>query len=326
MDSSDFLKKQGDQEDDENIRLFREEYPDVYKFIVRLIDGQCDDKEIENFIDEYGEDVYNYIKKIVDGELDDEEVRRLKEEYPEEIYIAIQKIVERKAERLTTAKPQRTPYKKGDFIGQKYEVYDVLGMGGFGIVYLAYSHERESVYALKTFLDEYLEDLQTRERFKKEAQIWIGLERHPYIVRASFVDEISGRLFIVMEYIAPDGHVLNSLDNYLRYQPPDSAQSLRWAIQFCYGMKYAYSKGVKAHRDIKPANIMIGQDKTVKISDFGLVGVVSALRARPKALKATYFRNGIRCTARQLFPNWTRHCFLCTDFHEQEITLKLGGR
>jgi len=188
MDSSDFLKK---QEEDKDIKLFKEEHPDVYKFIVRLIDGQCDDKEIENFIDEYGEEVYDYIKKIVDGELDDEEVRRLKEEYPEEIYVAIQKMVEREAGRVTEAKPQKTPYKKGDFIGQKYEVFDVLGKGGFGIVYLVYSHDTNEVYALKTFRDEYLEDIQTRERFRKEAQVWIDLERHPYLIRAYFVDEIT---------------------------------------------------------------------------------------------------------------------------------------
>ena len=42
-------------------------------------------------------------------------------------------------------------YKKGDFIGQKYEVYGILGKGGFGIVYLVYSHETEYVFALKTF-------------------------------------------------------------------------------------------------------------------------------------------------------------------------------
>jgi serine/threonine protein kinase len=170
-------------------------------------------------------------------------------------------------------------YKKGDFIGQKYEVYDILGMGGFGIVYLVYSQETESVYALKTFRDEYLEDTQTRERFKKEAQIWIDLERHPYIVRASFVDEISGRLFIATEYIAPDEQGSNSLDNYLRHLPPDFLQSLRWAIQFCCGMQYAYSKGIKAHRDIKPANIMITRDKILKISDFGLAGVIGTSKA-----------------------------------------------
>ena len=170
------------------------------------------------------------------------------------------------------------PYKKGDFIGKKYEVYDILGMGGFGIVYLVYHHETESVYALKTFRDEYLESKEMQERFKKEANIWIDLERHPYLIRAKFVDEISGRLFIGIEYIAPDEDGLNSLDGYLKRKPPDLAQSLRWGIQFCHGMEYAYSKGIRAHRDIKPANILIGVDKAVKITDFGIAGVIGQAR------------------------------------------------
>jgi len=169
--------------------------------------------------------------------------------------------------------PQKAPFKKGDFIGQKYEVFDVLGEGGFGIVYLVYSHQTKSAYALKTFRDEYIEDIKTRERFRKEAQVWIDLERHPYLVRAYFVDEISGRLYIAMEHIASDEPGMNTLDGFLRRRPPDLSQSLRWAIQFCHGMEYAYSKGVKAHRDIKSANIMIDQNKTVKITDFGLAGV-----------------------------------------------------
>ena len=191
------------------------------------------------------------------------------------------KIDVRAENKIETTKfpPKREKFKKGDFIGQKYEVYDVLGEGGFRIVYLVYSHETKSVYALKTFRDEYLANKQTRDRFHKEAQVWIDLEKHPYLVRAVVIDEISGRLYIEMEYIAPDEQGLNSLDAYLKYRPPDLAQILRWAIQFCHGMEYAYSKGIKAHRDIKPANIMIDQNKTVKISDFGLAGVISTTKS-----------------------------------------------
>src|SRR3990167_11129687 len=71
-------------------------------------------------------------------------------------------------------------YKKGDFIGKKYEVYDVLGMGGFGIVCLvrSYGTYGTSIFCvLKTLRDEYLWDREAQERFKKEAQIWIDMDR-----------------------------------------------------------------------------------------------------------------------------------------------------
>jgi serine/threonine protein kinase len=174
------------------------------------------------------------------------------------------------------------PYKKRDFIGQKYEVHGILGIGGFGVVYLVYSRELGGVCALKTFKDEYLADQEVRKRFHKEASVWVELGRHPYLVRALAVDEVSGRLYVATEYIAPNEEGLNSLEGYLQRRPPDLAQSLRWAIQICHGMEYAYTKGVRAHRDLKPANIMIAQDKTAKITDFGLAGVLSespAMRA-----------------------------------------------
>lgn len=186
---------------------------------------------------------------------------------------------------------QREKFKKGDFIGQKYEVYDVLGEGGFGIVYLAYSNETKTAYALKTFRDEYLKDMTTIERFRREAQVWIDLERHPYLVRASFVDKLSGRLYIAMEPIFADEPGMNTLEGYLRRRPPDLAQSLKWAIQFSHGMEYAYSKGVKAHRDIKPANIMIDQNKAVKISDFGLAGVLPESSASEQEMVAENIGN-----------------------------------
>ena len=61
-------------------------------------------------------------------------------------------------------------YQPGDFIGQKYGVYEVLGKGGFGVVYLVYSHETGGVFALKTFLDEYLADPEIRKRFHKGSE------------------------------------------------------------------------------------------------------------------------------------------------------------
>jgi serine/threonine protein kinase len=169
------------------------------------------------------------------------------------------------------------PYKPGDLIGQKYKVYGLLGAGGFGVVYLVYDHKTKSVLALKTHHDRYFKEAEAREVLRREAIAWVKLERHPYLVRAYWVDEISGRLYIAIEYIAPDEQGLNSLHGYLKRQPPDLAQSLRWSIQFCYGMEYARSKGIRCHGDIKPDNIMIS-DNTVKILDFGLARVVEEVK------------------------------------------------
>lgn len=171
---------------------------------------------------------------------------------------------------------QKFSYKKGDVIAQKYLVVDTLGEGGCGTVYLVYYEPHDQVYALKTFKGEYLNNMSVIERFQKEAQIWIDLESHPYLVRAYWVNQYQNRLFIGMEWIGgTEKGAPNSLDQYLRVSPPDFTQSLIWAIQFCHGMEYAYSKGIKAHRDIKPANIMIDHNKNVRISDFGLAGVVN---------------------------------------------------
>ena len=105
-----------------------------------------------------------------------------------------------------------------------------------------------------------------------------------------------------MEYVAPDAPGLNGLAGLPRRDPPDLAQALRWAIQFCHGMEYAYSRGIRCHRDIKPANILIGADGAVRISDFGIAGMVApgaagaARRARSKGMRA---RGPARCSARR---------------------------
>jgi tetratricopeptide (TPR) repeat protein len=191
-------------------------------------------------------------------------------------------------------------YQKGDHIGE-FEVRGVLGQGGFGVVYLVHlptfvdiasletfrdedldsrgrPSDRYVTYALKTLLDPYLAEPNVRQRFRQEAQMLVDLERHPYLLQADFVDEIAGRLYIATEYVAPNAEGLNSLEGYLQRRPPDLAQSLRWAIQICLGMEYARNKGLRCHRDLKPANILITQDHTVRIADFGLAGVLEEIR------------------------------------------------
>ena len=181
-------------------------------------------------------------------------------------------------------------YQPGEMIGEKYEVRGILGHGGFGVVYLVSVRELSSVelpkhgpfipFALKTINPEHLADVKARERFLKEANIWVELEKHSYIVHAYAVDEISGQLFIWIDYIAPNEQGINNLADYLNRRPPTLVQSLRWAIQVSYAMEYAYSKGVRAHRDLKPENIMINQEGNALVTDFGLAGILDLSHSR----------------------------------------------
>lgn len=170
------------------------------------------------------------------------------------------------------------PYKEGDVIGGTYEILQLLGKGGFGLVYLAKNHAAKhsttSLFcALKTFRDEFEADANARDAFKREAQLWVQLERHPFILEAQWVEELSRRLFVVMDYVAPDKEGRVNLGDHLkRGQPIAPERMVEWAIQFCLGMEHANAHGIKCHRDIKPANILVFEN-VVKIADFGLAAV-----------------------------------------------------
>lgn len=164
------------------------------------------------------------------------------------------------------------PYKTGDKIGGHYEVRGELGRGAFGVVYLVFDREYKRLWALKTFKDEFLADAATRANFKKEALLWVNLGQHPNIVSARWVTEVAGRLFVTMDYIAPDARGCVTLADHLKKAggPLPIEQVLLWAAQFCAGMSHACNHGIKCHRDIKPGNILIASDGALKISDFGL--------------------------------------------------------
>jgi len=180
---------------------------------------------------------------------------------------------------------QPSTWQIGDKIAGRYEIYQILGgpgKSGMGIVYVCYDHQIKIPCALKTFQEQYLLFEETKEFFRREALVWIELATYPYVVRSYLVNELESRLFIILEYIPPDHQGRNTLTHYL-----DSltlSETLKFSIQFCYGMEYAYSKGIDAHRDIKPDNIMVTPDKTVKITDFGLAKAFQAIQLTGEAI------------------------------------------
>ena len=132
--------------------------------------------------------------------------------------------------------------------------------------------------ALKTFQPEYLPDRAYRDRFLREAQIWVDLGFHPNIVQAYRTERFDpgNEVFLVLELIPTQpGKPDPSLRSWLiPGQPLSSERSLQIAIGVIRGMKYAVERVSKlVHRDLKPENILIAPDGTPRIADFGLASV-----------------------------------------------------
>ncbi|MBF0319086.1 MAG: tetratricopeptide repeat protein [Nitrospirae bacterium] len=163
----------------------------------------------------------------------------------------------------------------GDKIRKRYEVLDIKA-GGMGSVYICYDIEFRKKVALKTLQERFIDNASIKSRFMWEAETWVRLEKHPNIVHAYYVNEIEGRPFICLEYIEGNARFGADLKGWITNGALDFPACLDFAIQFCSGMLYASEK-FKAmnrtfvYRDIKPSNIMVTEDRTIKITDFGLV-------------------------------------------------------
>jgi tRNA A-37 threonylcarbamoyl transferase component Bud32/tetratricopeptide (TPR) repeat protein len=150
----------------------------------------------------------------------------------------------------------------------RYEILETLGRGAMGVVYLARDPIIDRRVALKTLrvdLDVEHAD-EFRERFIREARA-AGRLNHPGIVTIHDVgeDPESGLVYIAMEYI--EGRDLKQImASGQRFRPSEVS---RIAADVALALDYAHSMGV-VHRDIKPANIILTQDGTAKIMDFGV--------------------------------------------------------
>ena len=156
-------------------------------------------------------------------------------------------------------------------LSAKYEVIGFLGRGGNGEVYLVWSRETTSLYALKTIRTELALDPKLREAFRNEARAWIRLGEHPNIAKAYFFEELGPRLYITMAFVEGDDHGCGpSLADRIAAGRPSLGDVCVWFCQVADGLAHAYAGGIRAHRDIKAGNILIGRDSVARVSDFGL--------------------------------------------------------
>ncbi len=151
----------------------------------------------------------------------------------------------------------------GKRLDGRYEIQELIGVGGMAYVYKAYDSVDGREVAVKILKDEFLANAEFTRRFKNESKA-IAILSHPNIVKVLDVSFGDRMQYIVMEYI--DGITLKE---YIEQQRVTWKEAVHFTEQILRALQHAHDKGI-VHRDIKPQNIMLLADGTIKVTDFGI--------------------------------------------------------
>lgn len=152
----------------------------------------------------------------------------------------------------------------GKRIDGRYEIQEVIGVGGMAVVYKAYDSIDDRIVAIKILKDEYLANEEFRRRFKNESKA-IAVLSHPNIVKVLNVNYGDRLQYIVMEYV--EGITLKE---YIEQQGKlGIKETVHFTMQILRALQHAHDKGI-VHRDIKPQNIMLLSNGNIKVTDFGI--------------------------------------------------------
>jgi serine/threonine protein kinase len=152
----------------------------------------------------------------------------------------------------------------GEVIADRYELEEVVGVGGMSRVYRAHDRSLERTVALKLLHDHYAEDGDYVERFRREARAVAQLS-HPGIVTVIDRGDDDGKPFIVFEYV--DGENLREL--LVRCGALSIRQVLELGGEIARALAFAHQHGL-VHRDVKPQNVILSGDGRAKVTDFGI--------------------------------------------------------
>ena len=162
----------------------------------------------------------------------------------------------------------------GDTVGGKWEIVRPIGKGGLGAVFEARGRDGDRV-AIKCLLSEWTGRDDMVERFAREARVLAAL-RSPHVARIVDVGNLEaargGAPFIVMDYL--EGEDLRC--RTVRDGRADWRDATRWLAHACEGLAEAHASGV-VHRDVKPANLFLERAGIVKVIDFGIAKIPTAL-------------------------------------------------
>jgi serine/threonine protein kinase/tetratricopeptide (TPR) repeat protein len=152
----------------------------------------------------------------------------------------------------------------GQVLGGRFEIHEMLGIGGMGAVYKAYDRDIDRIIALKCIRPELAKDSEITQRFTQELLLARQIA-HKNVIRIFDVRDSGGLKFITMEYV--EGRDLGSLVE--SKGKLTIAESVSIVSQICSGLACAHAEGV-VHRDLKPSNIMVEPNGRVVVMDFGL--------------------------------------------------------
>ncbi len=185
-------------------------------------------------------------------------------------YLDVAKKVEELRGKLKKQQEETEQNKAAILSDSRFTIIEEINRGSMGIIYKAQDKTLDEQVALKVLNDYLTVDPSAVERFKREARAAKKLS-HPYIVRIHDMFETGNKRFISMEYI--EGHDLKRL---LAERTSFSFdQLIYYLLQICDALSYAHRLNI-VHRDIKPANVMITNENSVKVTDFGIAKILKS--------------------------------------------------